>query len=101
MRDCPLTVARERLKLTKHELAQASFISYTRVADAEAGRLPRIPVQVIIFLRDCCEVDVTLLRQDFTAWYVARGDDIRRRVQEESFLANPSATPDDEQRDDR
>ncbi len=93
MQVCPLTVERERLGLTRYKLALGATTYYQRVADAESGRLARIPFPILVFLRDFCGSDIDKLQNEFAAWYAKAGESIRREMKAHAARQNVQMDP--------
>ena len=68
----PLKKARERLNLSRHELALMANTSIVAIYNAERGSLTRVPESICKVLAGLA-VDVDRLQDDYKAWRMAEG----------------------------
>lgn len=79
MRENPLKLARERLNISRHELAVMSGVGPATIYQAERGTLTRVPADVAAVL-GALGVDVVVLGRDYAAWRAALGDRVFAEV---------------------
>ena len=75
----PLVAARESLGLQRNDLAFAANISYGSVWNAERGILNRPPKRMIDTFATF-GVDVTNILNDYAAWRIRRGIEVRQSL---------------------
>ena len=68
----PLRETRERLNLSRHELALMANTSIVAIYNAERGSLTRVPESICKVLAGLA-VDVDRLQDDYKAWRMAEG----------------------------
>lgn len=68
----PLRETRERLNLSRHELALMASTSIVAIYNAERGSLTRVPESICSVLAKLA-VDVERLQDDYKSWRMAEG----------------------------
>lgn len=77
MSECPLTRVRNRLGLTRYQLAIAASSSYEAVAGSETARRSFIGLPVLEFLRENCGIDTNALQREFSEWHQSVAEELR------------------------